>query len=236
MAKYLDLNGLGIIAGKFKEIQPGKDGQDGKDGATYTPAVSSDGTLTWTNDQNLPNPDPVNIRGPQGPRGATGATGATGPQGPAGESAGDSIMYYDTEQDSGYKDPNNGEDIMRMSFYIDSHELDVTNGENYDYELFNINLTETYGYAEMKMAAVVPALTSVKVVDVDRSDETGAAYCVYLQPGQLEYLEGGTFELHIKLYTEEGNLHVAGILRYASTHSCYVQDGSFVTIHYQWQD
>ena len=81
MAKYLDLNGLGIIAGKFKEIQPGKDGQDGKDGATYTPAVSSDGTLTWTNDQNLPNPDPVNIRGPQGPRGATGATGPQGEQG-----------------------------------------------------------------------------------------------------------------------------------------------------------
>lgn len=78
MAKYLDLNGLGIIAGRFKELQPGKDGQDG---ATFTPAVSADGTLSWTNDKSLPNPDPVNIRGP---RGYTGSTGPTGPQGEQG--------------------------------------------------------------------------------------------------------------------------------------------------------
>lgn len=36
-------------------------------GATYTPAVSEDGVISWTNDQELPNPDPVNIKGPIGP-------------------------------------------------------------------------------------------------------------------------------------------------------------------------
>ena len=36
-------------------------------GATYTPAVSEDGVISWTNDQELPNPDPVNIKGPAGP-------------------------------------------------------------------------------------------------------------------------------------------------------------------------
>lgn len=93
MAKYLDLNGLGIIAGRFKELQPGKDGQDG---ATFTPAVSADGTLSWTNDKSLPNPDPVNIRGPQGPQ---GPRGATGPQGPQGEPGPAWNFYYakDTE-------------------------------------------------------------------------------------------------------------------------------------------
>lgn len=35
-------------------------------GATYTPAVSEEGVISWTNDQELPNPDPVNIKGPQG--------------------------------------------------------------------------------------------------------------------------------------------------------------------------
>lgn len=35
-------------------------------GATYTPDVSEDGVISWTNDQELPNPDPVNIKGPQG--------------------------------------------------------------------------------------------------------------------------------------------------------------------------
>ena len=31
------------------------------DGATFTPHVSSDGILSWTNDKNLPNPEPVDI-------------------------------------------------------------------------------------------------------------------------------------------------------------------------------
>lgn len=36
-------------------------------GATYTPAVSEEGVISWTNDQELPNPAPVNIKGPVGP-------------------------------------------------------------------------------------------------------------------------------------------------------------------------
>ena len=36
-------------------------------GATYTPAVSEEGVISWTNDQELPNPAPVNIKGPAGP-------------------------------------------------------------------------------------------------------------------------------------------------------------------------
>lgn len=36
-------------------------------GATFTPSVSQNGDLSWTNDGGLPNPAPVNIRGPAGP-------------------------------------------------------------------------------------------------------------------------------------------------------------------------
>lgn len=36
-------------------------------GATYTPAVSEEGVISWTNDQDLPNPASVNIKGPAGP-------------------------------------------------------------------------------------------------------------------------------------------------------------------------
>lgn len=35
-------------------------------GATFTPHITEDGLLSWTNDKNLTNPDPVNIKGPQG--------------------------------------------------------------------------------------------------------------------------------------------------------------------------
>lgn len=39
-------------------------------GATFTPAVSADGLLSWTNDKGLPNPGTVDVRGPAGKDGA----------------------------------------------------------------------------------------------------------------------------------------------------------------------
>lgn len=69
----------------------------GPAGATFTPGVSEEGIISWTNNGGLVNPDPVNIRGPQGeqgergeqgPQGETGETGPkgdTGPQGPKGD-------------------------------------------------------------------------------------------------------------------------------------------------------
>lgn len=53
----------------------GADGAQGPAGTTFTPAVSADGVLSWTNDGELENPDPVNIKGPQGPQGAQGPAG-----------------------------------------------------------------------------------------------------------------------------------------------------------------
>lgn len=52
-----------------------------KDGTTYIPSVSTEGIISWTNEQGLPNPDPVNIKGPAGPQGERGAQGKVGPQG-----------------------------------------------------------------------------------------------------------------------------------------------------------
>lgn len=33
----------------------------GQNGATFTPSVSEDGVISWTNDKGLPNPAPVNL-------------------------------------------------------------------------------------------------------------------------------------------------------------------------------
>jgi hypothetical protein len=38
----------------------------GEDGAVFYPEVSEGGTLSWTNDKGLENPEPVNIKGPPG--------------------------------------------------------------------------------------------------------------------------------------------------------------------------
>ena len=50
----------------------------GLDGATFTPHVSSDGTLSWTNNGGETNPDPINIKGPKGDKGEQGEPGADG--------------------------------------------------------------------------------------------------------------------------------------------------------------
>lgn len=85
-------------------IPKGADGSgsgSGENGATYTPDVSEDGMLSWTNDKGLPNPDPVNIKGPQGDPGEDGTDGANGQGVPTGGTAGqilskNSATDYDT--------------------------------------------------------------------------------------------------------------------------------------------
>lgn len=58
---------------------------NGGSGATFTPTVSADGVISWTNDKGLNNPASVSIMGPAGEKGQKGDTGAAGPQGPQGE-------------------------------------------------------------------------------------------------------------------------------------------------------
>ena len=69
------------VEGALQEIGAELAGGGGEDGATFTPSVSADGTLSWTNNKGLTNPDPVNITGPQGERGPQGPAGATGAAG-----------------------------------------------------------------------------------------------------------------------------------------------------------
>lgn len=62
----------GITAEKVATWDNGTAGADGEDGATFTPSVSSDGTLSWNNDKGLANPASVNIKGETGAAGAKG--------------------------------------------------------------------------------------------------------------------------------------------------------------------
>lgn len=64
----------------------GAPGATGPAGAVFTPSVSPEGELSWTNNGSLENPDPVNIKGPQGDPGTDGAPGTPGATGAAGAS------------------------------------------------------------------------------------------------------------------------------------------------------
>lgn len=80
----------GVPGEKGADGAQGPKGEDGESGATFTPFVASDGTLSWTNDKGLANPGAVNIKGPQGEKGADGVIGKDG------KSA------YDTAKEAGY--------------------------------------------------------------------------------------------------------------------------------------
>lgn len=58
--------------------QTGSQGVAGNDGVTFTPSVSSEGVISWTNDGDRSNPQSINIRGPQGLKGDTGDMGPKG--------------------------------------------------------------------------------------------------------------------------------------------------------------
>lgn len=65
----------GITAEKVSLWDNGTAGADGEDGATFTPNVANDGTLSWTNNKELDNPTPVNIKGADGAKGDKGDKG-----------------------------------------------------------------------------------------------------------------------------------------------------------------
>ena len=54
--------------------------------AVYLPEVSDDGVISWTNNLDYDNPEPVNIMGPQGPQGEQGIQGEKGDRGDDGTS------------------------------------------------------------------------------------------------------------------------------------------------------
>ena len=62
----------------------------GPQGTTFTPSVSNEGVLSWSNDGNKQNPASVNIKGPQG---------ETGPQGPKGDNTPIKGVDYWTSED-----------------------------------------------------------------------------------------------------------------------------------------
>lgn len=53
----------------------GVPGEDGSDGATFTPHMSDSGILTWTNNAGLENPGAVDLTGPRGEQGIAGTNG-----------------------------------------------------------------------------------------------------------------------------------------------------------------
>ena len=94
---------------------------DGQNGATFFPAVSPDGILSWTNDRDLDNPSPVNIKGDKGDDGKDGYTpikgvdyfdGQNGKDGVDGKTPVKGIDYFDGANGKDGYTPIKGEDYF----------------------------------------------------------------------------------------------------------------------------
>ena len=82
-----DTGGTGPTGSQGPQGPQGIQGPKGDAGPYYSPSVSVDGVLSWTNTGNLANPDPINLKGPKGDKGDKGNTGAQGPKGDPGTTA-----------------------------------------------------------------------------------------------------------------------------------------------------
>lgn len=88
-------------------------GGKGDDGATFIPSVSADGIISWTNDKDLTNPEPVNIKGEKGDKGDPGEPGADGKDGKDGQDGytpQKGVDYFDGQPGKDGSDGKDGAD------------------------------------------------------------------------------------------------------------------------------
>lgn len=113
--------------------QDGANGQDGSNGSTFTPSVSAEGIISFTNDGGLENPIPVNIKGPAGQNGANGQNGTNGQGVPTGGTTGQILI----------KTSNTDYDTQWKSLPSKTHSVITTNSkinQNTNYEILEYTL------------------------------------------------------------------------------------------------
>lgn len=92
-------------------------------GVIYTPNVSTEGVISWTNNGGLENPTPVNIKGAKGDKGEQGIQGIQGERGLSGVYVGTGDMPADCNVQI---DPNGStEDYVKKTDYATDTKVGV---------------------------------------------------------------------------------------------------------------
>lgn len=140
------------------EIGMGGTGSGPGLGGTFTPSVSVDGIISWTNDSMLTNPDPINIKGPKGD------TGATGPAGTPGEKGDPGVKGDPGTNGKDGKDGTNGRDGTGLQTGGETNQILIKNNDA-DYnttwsDLKTINGKSLLGVGDLKaeIEAIVIAM------------------------------------------------------------------------------
>lgn len=98
---------------------------DGQSGATFVPSVSAEGVISWTNDRELPNPAPVNIKGAKGDKGAAGKNGTNGKDGYTPVKG---VDYFDGTNGRDGKDGEDGyTPVKGKDYFTDADKQEMVN-------------------------------------------------------------------------------------------------------------
>ena len=208
---------------KTRGVRAVVSGGSGENGATFTPYVSLQGDLSWTNDKGLKNPETVNIMGP---------AGETGPQGPKGERG---------EKGRDLQKQLHGKTVVcfgdsLFGMYRDETSAPARIAEHTGATVYNVgfggtrmSVHPTAGYAEFSMWALAKAIAEGNWTSQNAAASKGSDYFAE----QLEVLKSidfsavdmavihfGTndFQGGVALDDEEGSNNynsICGALRYS---------------------
>lgn len=189
-------------------------------GPVFTPSISSDGTLSWTNNGGLVNPDPVNIKGPKGDTALSVEVGQTETL-PGGVGA--YVVNHGTNEDIILDfgiprgDPGTGIEIGDV-FYCPLGIDETKNTRRYlngqvitkaQFPKFYEKLTNSVGWA-LKPSGLSLGKSSIpdSAVDdnfnVDFSKVTGSGF---LYDNKIpQYIASGSVGLRIKTGVVDGNI------------------------------
>lgn len=194
--------------------------------AVYTPSVSADGVISWTNDNGKENPEPVNIKGPKGDKGDKGDTGATGPKGDKGDMSFTASLamhfnlcrtgkvytvkfpLWETSQTSSGEKLDDNEGLIRLMSTAAEHRTD-------DYE--NIPLFKTYDCNAYVTADGERVVSAIKGQDDFKDTGKNDVFVLGMSYYEKYWLEDGYW------YYSRSDLPKDG---YVLAEECRKKDGS----------
>lgn len=194
--------------------------------AVYTPSVSADGVISWTNDNGKENPEPVNIKGPKGDKGDKGDTGATGPKGDKGDMSFTASLamhfnlcrtgkvytvkfpLWETSQTSSGEKLDDNEGLIRLMSTAAEHRTD-------DYE--NIPLFKTYDCNAYVTADGERVVSAIKGQDGFKDTGKNDVFVLGMSYYEKHWLEDGYW------YYSRTDLPKDG---YVLAEECRKKDGS----------